>query len=101
MVRLIPRHCASDGLTHTGMRAVASHNILGVDDALVAIGIFHRDSNWELPFFAYFEANESPAVLRGDARRARLSRAGEVSQDARLPHTQVLQTADTKLIMQS
>src|SRR5699024_12497928 len=76
----------SDGLTHAGMRAVAAHNILGVNDALVAIGIFHRDSNWELPFFAYFEANERPSVIRGDARRALLSKAGEVIQDACLVH---------------
>src|SRR5699024_1616525 len=78
----------------------AAHNILGVNDALVAIGIFHRDSNWELPFFAYFEANERPSVIRGDARRALLSKAGEVIQDACLVHDQVWEFGDPKLIIQ-
>ena len=100
MIGLIPGHLAADGLAYRRVRTVAAHNVLGTNDALVAFSVFYRDSNWVLPFFAYFEANESPAVIRGDARRALLGKAGKVIQDACLVHNQVRKLGDSKLIIQ-
>src|SRR5699024_12502525 len=88
VIGLIPGHLAADGLAYLRVRTVAAHNILGTNDALVAFSVFYRDSNWALPFFAYFEANESPAVIRGDSRGALLGKAGKVIQNACLVHNQ-------------
>ena len=100
VVRLIASHCPANGLAHCRMGTVATHNILGVNNALVALGVFYRDGNWVLPFLIDFKANEGPTVIRSDARGALLGKACEVIQDASLVHDQVWEFGDSKFIIQ-
>src|SRR5699024_5021045 len=100
VVGLIASHCPANGLAHCRMSTVATHNILGVHNALIAFGVFYRNGNWVLPFLIDFKANEGPTVIRSDARGALLGKSCEVIQDASLVHDQVWEFGDSKFIIQ-
>src|SRR5699024_7135467 len=100
VVCLVTGHLAADGLTHCGVCTIATDNVLGVNDALVAIGVLDRDGNWVFTLVFYFEANERPTEVRSNARRALLGKASEVIQNACLVNNQVWEFRNAEFIIQ-
>ena len=98
VIGLVTLERAANGLTDTGLRAIAAHDVLSAYVARVAVDILevHRHGVFALP---YLKGDEVPAVIWGDSAGCSACVAGEVVQHASLVHNEVGELGDSVFVV--